>query len=105
MKLTGNLHLICIKNLGDKAKLPQASLYPLNVVPVGKRTVVRTILNINEDQSMTLAGDVPMNSRVQLMMASVDGICSSAHCSRIYHEKQKKDTRNCNIGRVALVEN
>jgi hypothetical protein len=62
-ELTGNLHLICIKNLGDKAKLPQASLYPLNVVPVGKRTVVRTILNINEDQSMTLAGDVPMNSR------------------------------------------
>jgi hypothetical protein len=39
------------------------------------------------------------------MMASVDGIADSAHCSRIYHEKQKKDTRNCNIGRVALVEN
>jgi hypothetical protein len=28
----------------------------------------------NEDQSMTLAGDIPMNSRVQLMMASVDDI-------------------------------
>jgi hypothetical protein len=68
MKLTGNLHLFVKKYLGDKAKkLPQTSLlYPLNVVPVGKEPVVRTILNINnEDQSMTLAGDVPMNSRVQ----------------------------------------
>jgi hypothetical protein len=35
--------------------------------------VVRTILNIdNEKQSMILAGDVPVNSRVQQAMASVD---------------------------------
>ncbi|WP_339658573.1 FIST N-terminal domain-containing protein [Flavobacterium frigidarium] len=70
------------KYLGEKSnELPQASLlYPLNVTPDGKKDpVVRTILNINdEDQSMILAGDVPVNSRVQLMMASVDGIAQGA---------------------------
>jgi hypothetical protein len=68
--------------LGDKAsQLPQASLfYPLNVTPEGKdKPVVRTILGIDDpSQSMILAGDVPMNSKVQLMMASVDGIASGA---------------------------
>lgn len=71
------------KYLGEKSnELPQASLlYPLNVTPDGKKEpVVRTILNINnEDQSMILAGDVPVNSRVQLMMASVDGIAQGAN--------------------------
>lgn len=70
------------KYLGEKSnELPQASLlYPLNVTPDGKKDpVVRTILNINnEDQSMILAGDAPVNSRVQLMMASVDGIAQGA---------------------------
>lgn len=70
------------KYLGEKSnELPQASLlYPLNVTPEDKsEPVVRTILNINDkDQSMILAGDVPVNSRVQLMMASVDGIAAGA---------------------------
>ena len=70
------------KYLGEKAnQLPQASLlYPLNVTPEGKtEPVVRTILGIdNENQSMTLAGDVPENSKVQLMMASVDAIAEGA---------------------------
>ncbi|SEA63741.1 Uncharacterized conserved protein, contains FIST_N domain [Flavobacterium gillisiae] len=70
------------KYLGEKSnELPQASLlYPLNVTPDGKKEpVVRTILNINnDDQSMILAGDAPVNSRVQLMMASVDGIAQGA---------------------------
>jgi hypothetical protein len=70
------------KYLGDKAsELPQSSLlYPLNVTPVGKtEPVVRTILNIdNENNSMILAGDVPMQSKVQLMMASIDGIAEGA---------------------------
>lgn len=69
--------------LGDKAKeLPQASLlFPLNVIPEGKNeAVVRTILGINkDDNSMILAGDVPVNSRVQLMMASIDAIAMGAH--------------------------
>lgn len=68
--------------LGDKAsELPQASLlFPLNVIPEGKtEAVVRTILSINEeDNSMVLAGDVPLNSKVQLMMASIDAIAMGA---------------------------
>lgn len=83
------------KYLGDKAKkLPQASLlYPLNVTPVGKKEpVVRTILGINnEDNSMTLAGDMPINSRVQLMMASVDGIANGAHIAAEFAMKNRKN--------------
>lgn len=83
------------KYLGEKAQeLPQASLlYPLNVTPVGKKEpVVRTILKINnEDHSMTLAGDVPINSKVQLMMASVDGIAEGA---RIAAENAMKNRKN-----------
>lgn len=70
------------KYLGDKAnELPRASLfYPLHVKAENKEIpVVRTILSINENQnSMTLAGDVPINSTVQLMMASVDGLSEGA---------------------------
>ena len=70
------------KYLGDKAKeLPKASLlYPLHVKAENKeRAVVRTILSIDEkENSMTLAGDVPINSKVQLMMASVDGLSEGA---------------------------
>ncbi|MEC4003996.1 FIST N-terminal domain-containing protein [Flavobacterium sp. SUN052] len=70
------------KYLGDKAdQLPQASLlYPLNVTMEGRtQAVVRTILGIDNDNlSMTLAGDVPVNAKVQLMMASVDGIVEGA---------------------------
>ncbi len=70
------------KYLGDKAdELPKASLlYPLHVKAENReRAVVRTILSINEEKnSMTLAGDVPINSTVQLMMASVDGLSEGA---------------------------
>jgi hypothetical protein len=81
--------------LGDKAsELPQASLlYPLNVIPEGKtEAVVRTILSINEENnSMILAGDVPLNSRVQLMMASVDGIAQGAQqAAEIAIQNRKK---------------
>lgn len=83
------------KYLGDKAnQLPQASLlYPLNVTPEGKiKPVVRTILGIdNEKQSMTLAGDVPENSRVQLMMASVDAIAEGANeAAKLAMENREK---------------
>ena len=71
------------KYLGDKAdQLPHASLfYPLNVTAENKsQAVVRTILSINEEEnSMTLAGDVPANAKVQLMMASVDGLSEGAY--------------------------
>jgi hypothetical protein len=80
--------------LGDKAReLPQASLlYPLNVIPEGKNeAVVRTILSINEEEnSMVLAGDVPVNSKVQLMMASIDAIALGAqHAAEIAVETRK----------------
>ena len=81
--------------LGAKAsELPQASLlYPLNVTPTDKKEpVVRTILNINnEDQSMILAGDVPINSRVQLMMASIDGIATGAQDAAKFAMKNRKN--------------
>jgi hypothetical protein len=81
--------------LGDKAKeLPQASLlYPLSVTPEGKiEPFVRTILNINdEEQSMTLAGDVPLGSRVQLMMASVDGIADGSHSAAEFAMRSRKN--------------
>jgi hypothetical protein len=71
------------KYLGDKAsELPKASLlFPLNVTPPGKtKPVVRTILSINKAlNTMTLAGDVPLNSKVQLMMSSVDAIAQGAY--------------------------
>ena len=82
------------KYLGDKAnQLPQASLlYPLNVTPEGKsEPVVRTILGIDiENQSMTLAGDVPVNSKVQLMMASVDAIAQGANQAAKLAMKNRK---------------
>ncbi|GIQ61258.1 histidine kinase [Flavobacterium collinsii] len=83
------------KYLGDKAnQLPQASLlYPLNVTPEGKlQAVVRTILNINnDDQSMILAGDAPENAKVQLMMASVDAIAEGASQAAILAMKNRKN--------------
>ena len=80
--------------LGDKAsQLPQASLlFPLNVIPEGKEeAVVRTILSINEENnSMVLAGDVPLNSKVQLMMASIDAIAMGAQsAAEIANENRK----------------
>lgn len=73
---------IYIKYLGDKAaELPQSALlYPLNVMIPGKKIpVVRTILGIDyEKKAMILAGDVPENSVVQLMMVSVDSISAGA---------------------------
>ncbi|MDY0781510.1 FIST signal transduction protein [Tenacibaculum sp. IB213877] len=70
------------KYLGDKAKeLPQAALlYPLSVKSVNSnKSIVRTILNIDEEHNcMILAGDVPVGSKVQLMMATVDNIANGA---------------------------
>ena len=95
-EIDGQPALDLYKNyLGAKAsELPQASLlYPLNVTPTDKKEpVVRTILNINnEDQSMILAGDVPINSRVQLMMASVDGIATGAQDAAKFAMKNRRN--------------
>ncbi|MFV8366966.1 FIST signal transduction protein [Flavobacterium sp. XS1P27] len=95
-EIDGQPALDLYKNyLGEKAReLPQASLlYPLNVTPEDKNEpVVRTILNIdNDNQSMILAGDVPINSRVQLMMASVDGIGDGAKIAAEFAMKNRKN--------------
>ncbi len=70
------------KYLGDKSKeLPAAALlYPLNVKSSEeKQSFVRTILNIDEaDNTMILAGDIPENSKVQLMMTNVDNIANAS---------------------------
>ncbi|OIQ20169.1 MAG: histidine kinase [Flavobacterium sp. MedPE-SWcel] len=71
------------KYLGDKVeKLAESTLfYPLNVIAPGRKdAVVRTILSIDtENQTMVFADDIPENSRVQLMMASADGISQGAY--------------------------
>ena len=70
------------KYLGDKAKdLPGAALlYPLNVTSTEeKQSIVRSILNINEEENaVILAGDIPENSKVQLMMTNVDNIANAS---------------------------
>jgi hypothetical protein len=70
------------KYLGDKSKeLPAAALlYPLNVKSIEeKQSFVRTILNIDEvDNTMILAGDIPEDSKVQLMMTNVDNIANAS---------------------------
>ncbi len=70
------------KYLGEKSnKLPGAALlYPLNVKSKNeKQSFVRTILNIDEkENTMILAGDIPENSKVQLMMTSIDNIANAS---------------------------
>ncbi|AGC75150.1 hypothetical protein LX97_02472 [Nonlabens dokdonensis] len=73
--------------LGDKAKeLPGSALiYPLNVKSQeNKQSFVRTILNIDEEKNaMILAGDVPVNSTVQLMMTNMDSIAAASETAAI----------------------
>ncbi|WP_372754484.1 FIST signal transduction protein [Mariniflexile sp.] len=70
------------KYLGEKSKeLPSAALlYPLNVkTSSDKQSIVRTIINIDEAKNaMILAGDIPENSKVQLMMTNVDNIANAS---------------------------
>lgn len=70
------------KYLGDKAsELPKSALlYPLSVKSDHrKEAIVRTVLSIDEENNtMTLAGDVPEGSKVQLMMANIDNIVDGA---------------------------
>lgn len=73
--------------LGDKAKdLPGSALiYPLNVKSQeNKQSFVRTILNIDEkENTMILAGDVPEQSSVQLMMTNMDSIAAASETAAI----------------------
>ena len=80
--------------LGEKAKeLPQAALlYPLSVkTPNSKESIVRTILNINEEENtMILAGDVPEGAEVQLMMSTVDDIVQGAQTAAAFAMRNRK---------------
>ncbi|MBM1107477.1 FIST C-terminal domain-containing protein [Aurantibacter crassamenti] len=80
--------------LGDKADdLPEAALlYPLSVhMPDSKEVIVRTILNIDEtNNTMILAGDVPVGSKVQLMMSTVDDIAEGAAVAGEYAMRDRK---------------
>ena len=90
------------KYLGEKSKeLPAAALlYPLNVKSEDEeQSFVRTILNIDEqNNTMILAGDIPENSKVQLMMTNIDNI---AHASELA-AKQAIGKRN-NKPQLALL--
>ena len=73
---------VYINHLAHRAiGLPSASLaFPLNVTYEGKeQAVVRTILGLDEkNKALILAGDAPENSKVQLLMASVDALIDGA---------------------------
>ena len=68
--------------LGELAEgLPGAALrFPLCIwTPDGDRTLVRTILSIDEEQqSMTFAGDVPTGARARFMRASYEDLVDGA---------------------------
>jgi myo-inositol-hexaphosphate 3-phosphohydrolase len=49
---------------------------------------------------MTLAGDIPMNSRVQLMMASVDDIADEHALRESLPWKVEKNPRSSNRGKL-----
>ncbi|WP_103071571.1 FIST signal transduction protein [Aquimarina sediminis] len=82
------------KYLGDKAaELPQSALlYPLSVKSKDKKeSIVRTILSIDEKtNTMTLAGDVPEGSVVQLMMGHIDHIVDGAQLAAEIGMKNRK---------------
>ena len=84
------------KYLGEKSKdLPSAALlYPLNVKSINeKQSIVRTILNINEeDNAMILAGNIAENAKVQLMMTNVDNIANASERAAI-QAKELRETK------------
>ena len=84
------------KYLGEKSKeLPGAALlYPLNVkIENQNQSIVRSILNIEEEENaMVLAGDIPENSKVQLMMTNVDQIANAAERAARQADDVRKNT-------------
>ena len=68
--------------LGEEAEhLPGSALmYPLNITfPETGEQVVRTVLNINEEEgSMTFAGNIPVGVKVKFMKANFDKITNAA---------------------------
>lgn len=82
-KLDGQSALDLYKTyLGEHADgLPATGLlFPLSLrLPTGERSLVRTILGVNEaEQSLTFAGDVPIGMTAQFMHASIDRLVDGA---------------------------
>lgn len=81
--------------LGDKAsELPGSALiYPLNVKSKeNDQSFVRTILNIDEkENAMILAGDVPEQSTVQLMMTNMDTIAAASETAALRAMEGRKN--------------
>jgi len=101
------------KYLGDRAnELPGAALlFPLCILKPDGTKLVRTILSINEEnQSMVFAGNVPVGSKVQFMMANFDRVIESA--SNAASKSQIKDNEypdltimvSC-VGRKLVMQN
>ena len=82
------------KYLGEKSnELPAAALlFPLNVKSkYEEQSFVRTILNLDEEQNtMILAGDIPENSKVQLMMTNVDNIAYASELAATQALEKRK---------------
>lgn len=101
------------KYLGERAnELPGAALlFPICILKPDGTKLVRTILSINEEnQTMVFAGNVPVGSKVQFMMANFDRVIDSASNaaskSRI-HENENPDLTlmvSC-VGRKLVMQN
>lgn len=82
--------------LGERSgNIAESSLlYPLQVTYPGRDlAVVRTILNIDEENNaMILAGDVPEQSKVQLMMASIDDLAEGAREAALQAAQDREHT-------------
>ncbi len=101
------------KYLGERAnELPGAALlFPLCILKPDGTKLVRTILSINEEnKSMVFAGNVPVGSKVQFMIANFDRVIDSASTaasiSRI-HENENPDLTlmvSC-VGRKLVMQN
>jgi hypothetical protein len=81
--------------LGKQAKeLPKSALlYPLSVRSSrDQEPIIRTILNIDEAQNtMILAGDIPLGSFVQLMMSTVEDIADGAKIAAEFSMRNRKN--------------
>ena len=80
--------------LGDKAKeLPgSALLFPLSMKIDDNKSIVRTILSIDENDAMIFAGEVPQGATVRLMKANfdklIDGAIMAAEETNKIHEEE-----------------
>lgn len=70
------------KYLGEYIKdLPASGLlFPLSIKtdPSEKNEVIRVMMSINEDKSVSFAGDVPQGSEVRLMKTNIDNLVEGA---------------------------